>query len=128
MYTKKHKKKVCVFSCRALFVTRFSLLTSLLPLYFLILFILDVRDIFSEYGKINNIRVNLDTLTGFCKGYALIEYTQKSEAQDAINALHGKEFLGKTIRVNWAFVGGGSVSIDDRSGESPNKKMKCGRR
>ncbi len=70
----------------------------------------------------NNIRVNLNTLTGFCKGYALIEYSQKSEAQDAINALHGTEFLGKTIRVDWAFVGGGSV--DDGSGERPNKKFR----
>ena len=74
----------------------------------------------------NNIRVNLDTLTGFCKGYALIEYSQKSEAQDAINALHSTDFLGQSIRVNWAFVGGGST--EDESGDRPNKKMKGGSR
>jgi RNA recognition motif-containing protein len=39
----------------------------------------------------------------------LIEYTKKSEAQDAINTLHGAKLLGKTINVDWAFVGGGST-------------------
>mmetsp|Transcript_7228 Transcript_7228/g.11034 ORF Transcript_7228/g.11034 Transcript_7228/m.11034 type:complete len:128 (-) Transcript_7228:129-512(-) len=72
----------------------------------------DVREIFAEYGPIMNIRVNLDSLSGFCKGYGLIEYKNKSEAQDAINALHAKEFLGKTIYVDWAFVGGGSADDD----------------
>ena len=83
----------------------------------------DIRDRFAEYGPINSIRVNLDSLTGFSKGYALIEYSKKSEAQDAINALHGADFLGKTINVNWAFVGGGSADDVIR----PNKKVK-GRR
>ena len=79
---------------------------------------------FAEYGTINNIRVNLDSLTGFCKGYALIEYTKKSEAQDAINTLHGTELLGQTINVDWAFVGGGSADDVIR----PNKKVKGRRR
>jgi hypothetical protein len=85
----------------------------------------DIRDAFSEYGSINNIRVNLDTLTGFCKGYALIEYPNKSQAQDAINALHSKELLGQTIHVDWAFVGGGAA---DDGITRPKKKAKGRRR
>lgn len=68
----------------------------------------DIRDAFSEYGPVKSVHVNLDLQTGFCKGYALIEYNEKSEAQDAINALHGTELLGKSVKVDWAFVGGGS--------------------
>jgi RNA-binding protein 8A len=66
----------------------------------------DIRDAFSEYGTVENISIQQDKRTGFCKGYALIEYREHSEAQDAINALHGTSLLGKTIHVDWAFVGG----------------------
>lgn len=65
----------------------------------------DICDAFSEYGQVKNIHVNLDRKTGYCKGYSLIEYPSKSEAQDAINALHGTKLLGRTIKVDWAFVG-----------------------
>uniref|UniRef100_A0A7S2KB11 RRM domain-containing protein n=1 Tax=Leptocylindrus danicus TaxID=163516 RepID=A0A7S2KB11_9STRA len=64
----------------------------------------DILDAFSEFGHVKNIHVNLDRRTGFVKGYALVEFGAKEEAQDAINALHGKELLGRTVGVDWAFV------------------------
>jgi len=70
----------------------------------------DILDVFSEYGPVKSIHVHLDIQTGFCKGYALIEYNEKSEAQDAINALHGTTLLGKSLKVDWAFVGGGDAT------------------
>mmetsp|Transcript_30046 Transcript_30046/g.35704 ORF Transcript_30046/g.35704 Transcript_30046/m.35704 type:complete len:193 (+) Transcript_30046:141-719(+) len=83
----------------------------------------DIRDAFSEYGPVKSVHVNLDLQTGFCKGYALIEYNEKSEAQDAINALHGTELLGKSVKVDWAFVGGGGDSTMGVEGV-PRKKTK----
>jgi len=53
---------------------------------------------------VKNIQISLDRRTGYAKGYALVEFEEFTEAQDAINALHGKEFLGKILRVDWAFV------------------------
>lgn len=74
----------------------------------------DIRDTFIDFGQIKNIHFNLDRQTGLCKGYALVEYNNRSDAQDAINTMHGKKMLGKTINVDWAFVGSASDGIEDR--------------
>jgi RNA-binding protein 8A len=64
----------------------------------------DITDTFSEHGNLNIVKMNCDRKTGLGKGYALVEYSKQSEAQDAINKLHGTSYLGKVIGVHWAFV------------------------
>ena len=63
----------------------------------------DVREVFCDYGKIKSIVLNADRQSGLAKGYALVEFTERNEVQDAINALHGKKLLGQLIGVHWAF-------------------------
>lgn len=67
----------------------------------------DVLDKFSDFGEIKNINVNLDRRTGFVKGYALVEYEKKSEAEEAISQMDGEELLGQTVNCAWAFVKAG---------------------
>lgn len=43
---------------------------------------------------------------GFVKGYALVEYKEKREAQAAIDAMNGKALLEKALHVDWAFKKG----------------------
>lgn len=64
----------------------------------------DWIDVFSEFGQVCKFTMNRDRQTGACQGYALVEFAEYTEAQDAINALHGKQILGNVVGVDWAFV------------------------
>eukprot|EP00199_Chlamydomonas_sp_CCMP681_P005027 CAMPEP_0119102566 /NCGR_PEP_ID=MMETSP1180-20130426/1274_1 /TAXON_ID=3052 ORGANISM="Chlamydomonas cf sp, Strain CCMP681" /NCGR_SAMPLE_ID=MMETSP1180 /ASSEMBLY_ACC=CAM_ASM_000741 /LENGTH=145 /DNA_ID=CAMNT_0007086877 /DNA_START=132 /DNA_END=569 /DNA_ORIENTATION=+ len=66
----------------------------------------DLHEAFSEFGEVKNIFMNLDRQTGFVKGYALIEYASKAEAQAAIDAMNGADLLTQKLKVDYAFKKG----------------------
>lgn len=66
----------------------------------------DLHEAFAEFGDVKNIYLNLDRQTGFVKGYALIEYKEKREAQAAIDKMNGQPLLDKELTVDWAFKKG----------------------
>ncbi|XP_059430196.1 RNA-binding protein Y14 [Corylus avellana] len=70
----------------------------------------DLQNAFGEFGEIRNLHLNLDRRTGFVKGYALIEYENFEEAQNAISSMNGAEFLTQTLTVDWAFSSGSSAN------------------
>jgi len=63
----------------------------------------DLISKFSEFGPIKNLQMPLDRRTGFVKGYALVEYEERPQAEKAINAMDGAKFVEKTVSVEWAF-------------------------
>jgi len=84
---------------------------------FILFDIVDILDLFSEYGEVQNTHLNLDRRTGFCKGYALVEYEKKHQAQDAINALNESELLGQVLCVDFVQPPpGASGGYNDRGG------------
>ena len=62
-----------------------------------------IFDLFSEFGVVKNLHVNLDRKTGYLKGYAMIEYELLLEAQKAIKKLNGEKFIIKPLSVDFAF-------------------------
>merc|ERR1712118_101130 len=70
----------------------------------------DVHELFAEFGEINNLHLNLDRFKGFIKGYALVEYDSRKNAERALNEIDGKTFLGKEVRVDWVFAEGPIVT------------------
>jgi len=78
----------------------------------------DLADIFGEFGDLRNLHLNLDRRTGYVKGYAIIEYGEKAEAQAAIDGLNGRQMLEQTLAVDWAFAAAAAA---------PSKRSQGGR-
>ncbi|CAN6322207.1 unnamed protein product [Urochloa humidicola] len=66
----------------------------------------DLHNVFSEFGRVKDLHLNLERRTGYAKGYALIEYESFEEAQAAIRAMNGTQLLTMTVYVDWAFSRG----------------------
>jgi len=62
----------------------------------------DLRDLFSQHGTVDSVAVITDRETGRPRGFAFVEMSEASAAQDAIRALDGNDFAGRNIKVNEA--------------------------
>ncbi len=60
----------------------------------------DLRNLFSEFGTVRSSKLVMDIFSGQCKGFGFIEM-EGHEARAAIAGLNGKDFNGKTIKVNF---------------------------
>lgn len=62
----------------------------------------DLREVFSEYGKVSRVSLPTDRETGRKRGFAFIEMEDESKEDEAIAELDGAKWLGREIRVNKA--------------------------
>ena len=60
-----------------------------------------LREIFSRYGEITDVRVIKNARTGRSKGFAFITYTNQKDAEKALEA-HGETVWGRSIVVRIA--------------------------
>jgi RNA recognition motif-containing protein len=62
----------------------------------------ELRELFGRHGSVDSVNVITDRETGRPRGFAFVEMSEGSAAQDAIRALDGTDFGGRTIKVNEA--------------------------
>lgn len=62
----------------------------------------DLKELFGRHGSVESVNVITDRDTGRPRGFAFVEMAEGSAAQDAIRALDGTDFGGRTIKVNEA--------------------------
>lgn len=61
----------------------------------------DLRTLFQRHATVTNISIPIDKSTGIGKGFAFVNVAEKSEGEKCISQLHGFEFIGKRLRVDW---------------------------
>jgi len=59
----------------------------------------DLRELFSEYGEIESLKIMKDNFTDRSKGFGFIEMVNEEDAKKATAALNGKDFKGKSLTV-----------------------------
>ena len=62
----------------------------------------DLRDLFAQLGNVAEVKVVMDRETGRPRGFAFVEMSTDSEAQEAIAQLNGRELDGRTLKINEA--------------------------
>ncbi len=62
----------------------------------------DLRETFEAFGEVESTHVVKDRFTGESRGFGFVEMPSKEEAQEAINNLNGKEFMGQELSVSEA--------------------------
>ena len=62
----------------------------------------DIADAFSQHGTVNSINIVMDRETGRPRGFAFVEMGSDAEAQSVIQALDGRDFGGRNLKVNVA--------------------------
>src|ERR1700748_116367 len=62
----------------------------------------DLTQLFEAYGEVSSVKIINDRETGRSKGFGFVEMPDDESAQQAISALNGSEFGGRTIAVSQA--------------------------
>jgi RNA recognition motif-containing protein len=70
----------------------------------------NLRDLFAAHGSVTSAQIVMDRETGRSRGFGFVEMPDKSQADAAIAACHGQNFMGRDLTVNEAIpkpAGGG---------------------
>jgi len=61
-----------------------------------------IRELFEQHGKVNSVKIIIDRYTQRSKGFGFVEMEDDTEANEAIAAVNGFEFLGRNLKINEA--------------------------
>jgi RNA recognition motif-containing protein len=61
-----------------------------------------LQKVFSIFGKIENVSIIKDKISGNSKGFGFVTFEEENAAAQAVHTLSGKEVDGRKIRVSFA--------------------------
>lgn len=61
----------------------------------------DLRELFSPFGVVESVKLIMDRDTGRPRGFGFVQMPE-GDATKAIDELNGKDFGGRTLRINEA--------------------------
>ncbi len=61
-----------------------------------------LRTLFEQHGEVTSVKVIMSQETGRSRGFGFVDMPNKPEAEAAIAAIDGKDFEGRSIKVNEA--------------------------
>lgn len=64
----------------------------------------EVKDLFNKYGRVDDCNIVHDHATGRSRGFAFLNMSSLSEAEDAKERLNGAELDGRRIRVDYSIT------------------------
>ena len=88
----------------------------------------DLRSLFSTAGTVSSVALIMDRATGRSKGFAFVEMSSQSEAEQAIKTLDGTSLGNREIKVNKARPPEerSSSGFGDRSGGFKDRNRRSG--
>jgi RNA recognition motif-containing protein len=82
----------------------------------------ELEGIFSEYGKVTSASVVTDRYTNKSRGFGFVEFAEDADAIKAKEAVDGKDFGGRSLRVDEA-----KEPRERESRERPSRNYSSGR-
>ncbi|KAM7270769.1 hypothetical protein ACFE04_029983 [Oxalis oulophora] len=61
-----------------------------------------LKDAFSSFGQVSEVRILYDTDTGRSRGFGFIQFSNDDDAKCAKDAMDGKALLGRPLRISFA--------------------------
>jgi RNA recognition motif-containing protein len=87
-----------------------------------------VRSLFERYGTVDRVNVVTDRDTGRSRGFAFVEMSDSSQADQAIQSLNGADVDGRALNVNEARPkpqgGGGGYSRGGGMSRGGNQRQR----
>ncbi len=62
----------------------------------------DIRELFSQYGEVESVKIITDAQTGRARGFGFVEMSSEDETKKAISALNGTVLMERTLTVSEA--------------------------
>ncbi|KAK1413360.1 hypothetical protein QVD17_35132 [Tagetes erecta] len=61
-----------------------------------------LKEAFSSFGEVSEVRIMYDKDSGRSRGFGFVNFSREDEATSAKDAMDGKAFLGRPLKVSFA--------------------------